>query len=275
MRVLPLSLIAPIEILARIDQASSRSGRQLRRRRVTEPYPNYLPSRWLRRDSYRQGPGKVMKLGRGLRCHNCRGVPGVSEGGGRARANDGSSHTHRRLPRGNARPLMPSSSLTAAARSQYLLDLLARLPDPRKRRGRRYSLAGLLAVGIAAVTAGSRSFAAIGQWAADAGTGVLAGLGAVRGPDLPRGGSRWPRRSAIWWAVAGSIPVTAVSEATRGSCLDAGDPAWHRRGGATRPDHHGRPVAWLALWRRSDVGRVTVVRSPQKRTGCLALRAGR
>jgi hypothetical protein len=38
------------------------------------------------------------------------------------------------------------------------------------------------AVGIAAVTAGSRSFAAIGQWAADAGAGVLAGLGAVRGP---------------------------------------------------------------------------------------------
>ena len=75
---------------------------------------------------------------------------------------------------------MPSSSLTAAARSQYLLDLLAQLPDPRKRRGRRHSLAGLLAVGIAAVTAGSRSFAAVGQWAADAGVGVLAGLGAVR-----------------------------------------------------------------------------------------------
>jgi hypothetical protein len=29
---------------------------------------------------------------------------------------------------------------------------------------------------------GSRSFAAIGQWVADAGAGVLAGLGAVRGP---------------------------------------------------------------------------------------------
>ena len=69
-----------------------------------------------------------------------------------------------------------------AARSQYLLDLLAQVPDPRKRRGRRHALAGLLAVGIAAVIAGSRSFAAIGQWAADAGPEVLAGLGAVRGP---------------------------------------------------------------------------------------------
>jgi DDE_Tnp_1-associated len=76
---------------------------------------------------------------------------------------------------------MTSSSMTAA-RSQYLLDLFAQVLDPRKRRGRRHQLAGLLAVGIAAVIAGSRSFAAIGQWAADAGPEVLAGLGAVRGP---------------------------------------------------------------------------------------------
>jgi predicted transposase YbfD/YdcC len=74
-----------------------------------------------------------------------------------------------------------TSSPIAAARSQYLLDLLAQVPDPRKRRGRRHPLAGLLAVGIAAVIAGSKSFAAIGQWAADAGPEALAALGAVRG----------------------------------------------------------------------------------------------
>jgi hypothetical protein len=79
------------------------------------------------------------------------------------------------------RPPMTSSPI-AAARSQYLLDLLAQVPDPRKRRGRRHALAGLLAAGIAAVIAGSRSFAAIGQWAADAGPEVLAVLGAARGP---------------------------------------------------------------------------------------------
>jgi predicted transposase YbfD/YdcC len=79
------------------------------------------------------------------------------------------------------RPPMTSSPMPAA-RGQYLLGLLAQVPDPRKRRGRRHPLAGLLAVGIAAVTAGSRSFAAIGQWAADAGPEVLAGLGADRGP---------------------------------------------------------------------------------------------
>jgi len=75
-----------------------------------------------------------------------------------------------------------TSSPIPAARSQYLLDLLAQVPDPRKRRGRRHALAGLLAVGIAAVIAGSRSFAAIGQWAADAGPEVLAVLGSARGP---------------------------------------------------------------------------------------------
>ncbi|HEY1701396.1 MAG TPA: ISAs1 family transposase, partial [Trebonia sp.] len=76
---------------------------------------------------------------------------------------------------------MPSSPIPAA-RCHYLLDLLAQVPDPREKRGRRHSLAGLLAVGIAAVIAGSRSFAAIGQWAADAGPEILAVLGADRGP---------------------------------------------------------------------------------------------
>ena len=69
---------------------------------------------------------------------------------------------------------MPSSPVPAA-RSQYLLDLLAQVPDPRKKRGRRHPLAGLLAVAVAAVIAGSRSFAALGQWAADAGPEALAG----------------------------------------------------------------------------------------------------
>src|SRR6516164_5983668 len=79
------------------------------------------------------------------------------------------------------RPPM-SSSPVPASRCHYLLDLLAQVPDPRKRRGRRHALSGLLATGVAAVIAGARSFAAIGQWAADAGPEVLAVLGAVRGP---------------------------------------------------------------------------------------------
>jgi predicted transposase YbfD/YdcC len=81
----------------------------------------------------------------------------------------------------DARPLMTSSPMPDAARTRYLLDLLSQVPDPRKKRGRRHALAGLLAVAVAAVIAGSRSFAAIGQWAADAGPDVLAALGADRG----------------------------------------------------------------------------------------------
>jgi hypothetical protein len=93
--------------------------------------------------------------------------PGVSWGGGRARAE---RWKFLRSPSSAARDPGPpmTSSPIPAARSQYLLDLLAQVPDPRKRRGRRHALAGLLAVGIAAVIAGSRSFSAIGQWAADA-----------------------------------------------------------------------------------------------------------
>jgi hypothetical protein len=85
-------------------------------------------------------------------------------------------YAHHRLPRGH-RPPMTSSPMPAA-RCPHLLDLLAQVPDPRKKRGRRHALAGLLAAGIAAVIAGSRSFAAIGQWAGEAGPDVLAALGA-------------------------------------------------------------------------------------------------
>src|ERR1700760_2255439 len=81
----------------------------------------------------------------------------------------------------NPDPPMTSSPIPAV-RSQYLLDLLAQVPYPRKRRGRRHPLAGLLAVGVAAVIAGARSFAAIGQWDSDAGAEALAVLGAARGP---------------------------------------------------------------------------------------------
>src|SRR5487761_148352 len=95
---------------------------------------------------------------------------------------------------------MPSS-LIPAARCYYLLDLLAQVPDPRKRRGRRHPLGGLLAVGIAAVIAGPRAFAAIGQWAADAGPDVLARLGAAR-QRSPRSGGRSPWSAPTGWTTS-------------------------------------------------------------------------
>ena len=64
-----------------------------------------------------------------------------------------------------------------------LLRLLAWVPDPRDPRGVRYPLVGMLAVAVSAVLTGARSFAAIGQWAADLGPGRLALLGLSAAPD--------------------------------------------------------------------------------------------
>src|SRR5919202_3486235 len=46
-----------------------------------------------------------------------------------------------------------------------LFALLAQLPDPRKRRGRRYPLAAVLAVIVLAKLAGETSLSGIAQWA--------------------------------------------------------------------------------------------------------------
>jgi hypothetical protein len=90
-------------------------------------------------------------------------------------------------------PARLSSSIPAAAHAaasaaltshqcHSLLADLAQLPDPRRRRGRRHALAGVLGVAACAVLAGARSLAAIGEWAADAPAPVLAALGVRRHP---------------------------------------------------------------------------------------------
>ena len=48
-----------------------------------------------------------------------------------------------------------------------LLEVLARVPDPRKRRGRRYPPVFELAVAVACVLAEAKSFREIGDQAAD------------------------------------------------------------------------------------------------------------
>ncbi len=82
---------------------------------------------------------------------------------------------------------MSSSPITAVVarpgRAEQLLDLLAAVPDPRDRRGVRYRLAAILAVSVTAVLAGSRSFAAIGEWAADLSGEQLARLGLRSAPQ--------------------------------------------------------------------------------------------
>ena len=56
-----------------------------------------------------------------------------------------------------------------------LREILSAVPDPRDPRGVRRSLTSMASA--AAVLAGARSLAAIGEWAADAPPGVLAALG--------------------------------------------------------------------------------------------------
>jgi predicted transposase YbfD/YdcC len=48
-----------------------------------------------------------------------------------------------------------------------LMQVLAAVPDPRKRRGVRHRLASLLVMSVCAVLGGMRSFVAIAQWARD------------------------------------------------------------------------------------------------------------
>ncbi len=64
---------------------------------------------------------------------------------------------------------MPSSPMVDANTRERadLLTTLACVPDPRDPRGVRYPLAGMLAIAVCAVVAGAKSFAAIGEFAAD------------------------------------------------------------------------------------------------------------
>jgi predicted transposase YbfD/YdcC len=58
-----------------------------------------------------------------------------------------------------------------------LLVMLAKVTDPRHRRGVRYRLAVILGLAVCAVLAGARSFTAIAEWAADADQDTLRDLG--------------------------------------------------------------------------------------------------
>lgn len=81
---------------------------------------------------------------------------------------------------------MPSSPASIESESvglarPRLLELLSTVPDPRRRRGVRHRIDAILAAGIAAVLAGSRSFVAIGEWAGYASMATFADLGVTAG----------------------------------------------------------------------------------------------
>jgi predicted transposase YbfD/YdcC len=65
-----------------------------------------------------------------------------------------------------------------------LVQVLQQVPDPLARRGIRHGLPGIVAVALAAVVAGARSFAAIGEWAGELTEEQLTELGLSR-PTAP------------------------------------------------------------------------------------------
>ena len=83
---------------------------------------------------------------------------------------------------GQLRELPADDRAVLAGQCPGLAEYLARVPDPRDRRGVRHTLTSLLLTAIAAVLAGARSLTAVGEWVADAQPQVLAALGVRRDP---------------------------------------------------------------------------------------------
>lgn len=76
-----------------------------------------------------------------------------------------------------------------------LREHLAAVPDPRRRRGIRHRITTILLIAAAAALTGARSFAAIGEWAADLPQHLLAVLGARM--DRRRGLYRAPDEATL------------------------------------------------------------------------------
>ncbi len=85
---------------------------------------------------------------------------------------------------------MPSCLTTHARAADdapaALLAVFAAVPDPRSRRGVRHPLPVILAVAVAAVLAGARSFTAIGEWVADQDGQLMAKVGMPWTPSTHR-----------------------------------------------------------------------------------------
>ena len=79
---------------------------------------------------------------------------------------------------------MPSCPIEVLSR-QSLLDVLAKVSDPRARRGVRYPVVGVLALAVVGVLAGARSLLAVWQHATHMDHGDLEALGLPAHRPLP------------------------------------------------------------------------------------------
>jgi predicted transposase YbfD/YdcC len=122
-----------------------------------------------------------------------------------------------------------------------LLGVLARVADPRHRRGVRHRLAGILGLALCAVVAGARSFTAIAEWAADADGQTLQVLGVMGAVPSESTFRRTLQRLdagafddlAGAWAQQASLPgrgqrrLIAVDGKTLRGSASGGDPGDH------------------------------------------------
>ena len=120
-----------------------------------------------------------------------------------------------------------------------LAGYLARVPDPRDRRGVRHTLTSLLLTAVAAALAGARSFAAAGEWAADAPPQVLTALGVRRDPLT---GRFCPPDEATIRRVLETVDAAALDAAV-GSWLQARLRAGGRARSTNTAPASGRAVA--------------------------------
>ncbi|MEV5012570.1 ISAs1 family transposase [Streptomyces sp. NPDC055692] len=111
-----------------------------------------------------------------------------------------------------------------------LLDRFRRLPDPRRRQGRRHPLAFVLTLAACAVLAGAKSLTAIAEWAADAPDQVLSWCGGtLRDPDRPL-------------SAPSEATVRRLLQRVDGDALDVAIGAWLAvRSAALRTAHLGEP----------------------------------
>ena len=120
-----------------------------------------------------------------------------------------------------------TESVTALERVADLRKYLDQVPDPRARRGVRHSAGSLLALAAAAVLAGARSFAAIGEWIADVPQRVLAKLGARFDPGRAR------------YLAPEESTVRRLTQQIDGDLLDAAISAWLTAHTTGQPDAAG------------------------------------
>ncbi len=138
---------------------------------------------------------------------------------------------------------MPSSPIAPACPGpshRRLIDVFADVPDPRKPRGVRHSLASVLTVAQCAVLAGARTLVAVAEWAADADRNALSRHGIDPQAALPSESTirrtlalvdadGFDRAVAAWMAVKvghlqGRWVIAIDGKTMRGARRDGGAP---------------------------------------------------